>query len=95
METYDFEQATPLEIARDIAERMRARRKEQGLTQEQLSRRAGVSLGSLRRFESIHEVSLKSLIKISIALDCSKDFEALFSRRHYRSIQEIINAQKD
>ena len=38
-------------INNDIVKRMRARRKEQKLTQAELSRRADVSLGSLKRFE--------------------------------------------
>jgi transcriptional regulator with XRE-family HTH domain len=91
MDSFDFDQPTPPEIAQGIAARARARRKEHGFTQAELSRRAGVSLGSLRRFESSYEISLKSLIKIGIALECSEDFATLFARRHYRSIQEIID----
>lgn len=39
---------TPKDVNNDIVKRMRARRKEQKLTQAELSRRAGVSLGSLK-----------------------------------------------
>ena len=45
---------TPKDVNNDIVKRMRARRKEQKLTQAELSRRAGVSLGSL--YSSIQEV---------------------------------------
>ena len=61
----------------DIAKRMRARRKEQKLSQVQLSRRSDVSLGTLKRF----------------ALGCENDFDALFAKKGYSSIQEVINEQ--
>lgn len=86
-----IDQQTPDEIATALAQRVRTRRKEQGLTQVQLSSKAGVSLGSLKRFERDHQISLASLVKISIALDCESDFSALFAKRGYASIQEVID----
>lgn len=76
-----------------IAKRMQKRRKEKKLTQVQLSRRSNVSLGSLKRFERTGEISLSSLIKISFALGCEEDFDALFSQKSYGSIQEVIDEQ--
>lgn len=52
-----------------------------------------MSLGTLKRFETKHEISLKSLIKLAIALDCEDDFDSLFAKKHYRSILEIIDEQ--
>jgi transcriptional regulator with XRE-family HTH domain len=72
---------------------MRARRKEHGYSQIELSKKANVSLGSLKRFEAQYEISLKSLIKLAIALDCEDDFLQLFARKHYKSIQEVIAEQ--
>ena len=84
---------TPKEFAIEIITNVKARRKEQRLTQEQLSLKAGVSLGSLKRFERTGEISLTSLLRIAIALDCQEDFLQLFSKKQYRSIQEIIDEQ--
>jgi len=56
-----------------------------------LSRKAGVSLGSLKRFEHDHQISLQSLIKLSIALGCESDFSELFSKKGYSSIQEVLD----
>lgn len=78
------------EITSAIAQRMRARRKERGLTQAQLAERSGVSLGSLKRFEQTGEVSLSSLVNIAVALGCQRDFDGLFAQRGYRSIEEAI-----
>lgn len=77
----------------EIARRMRARRKEQKITQVQLGIQANVSLGSIKRFERLGEISLSSLIRIAFALGCETDFDALFSKKNYRSIQEVIDEQ--
>ena len=66
---------TPKDVNNDIVKRMRARRKEKKLTQAELSRLAGVSLGSLKRFEQTGNISLNSLIKIAFVLDCQEDFD--------------------
>ena len=84
---------TPKEINGTIVENVRTRRKEAHLTQEQLSRKSGVSLGSVKRFERTGEISLTSLIKISVALGCQEDFLLLFAKKQYHSIQEIIDEQ--
>lgn len=84
---------TPKEISDSLAARLKQRRKEAKLTQSQLSDKSGVSLGSLKRFETKGEISLKALIKLAIALECEEEFEMLFSVRKYQSIQEIIDEQ--
>ncbi|MCD8083958.1 MAG: helix-turn-helix domain-containing protein, partial [Clostridiales bacterium] len=74
-------------------ERLKARRREQGLSQVRLSERSDVSLGSIKRFERTGEISLSSLVKIAFALGCEEDFDQLFARKEYRSIQEVIDEQ--
>lgn len=92
MNTFSFLRS-PGDINLEIAKRMRARRKELKITQAQLSVQADVSLGSLKRFERLGEISLSSLIKIAFVLGCENDFDALFSKKNYRSIQEVIDEQ--
>lgn len=79
----------------EIASRMRARRKKRKLSQEALSNRAGVSLGSLKRFEQTGEISLTSLVKIAFSLGCESDFDALFQSTGYTSIQEVIDERAE
>ncbi len=88
-----LDEKTPKEIAADLAARVRARRKELGLSQEKLAQKSQVSLGSLKRFESKYEISLSSLLRIAIALDAEEDFDSLFFRKQYRSIQDVIDEQ--
>lgn len=88
----DFEQKTSTDLILEVAGRAKARRKELGLTQAQLAEKAGMSLASYKRFEQKGLVSFQSLAAISIALKCESDFNGLFSRRNYKSIDEAIAA---
>lgn len=81
---------TEPEISRELAARIKQRRKERGLTQAALAQKAGVSLASYKRFEQKGLISLQSLIAISLALNCESDFDSLFSRKTYASIDEVI-----
>ena len=71
-------QKTAPEINIDIAKRMVAIRKRRKISQKELAKRSGVSLGSLKRFEQTGEISLLSLTKISIALELDEEMENLF-----------------
>ena len=84
-------QKTAPEINIDIAKRMVAIRKRRKISQKELAKRSGVSLGSLKRFEQTGEISLLSLTKISIALELDEEMENLFSEVPFNSIEEIIN----
>ena len=84
---------SPADINMEIARRMQKKRKANKLTQKQLAQKSGVSLGSIKRFERLGEISLSSLVKIAFVLDCEDDFDTLFARKEYRSIQEVIDEQ--
>lgn len=84
---------TPKELRLLIAANVRKRRKGQKLTMQDLSDKSGVSYGSIKRFESIGEISLTSLLKIAVVLDCADGFEQLFAETEIRSIQEIIDGK--
>lgn len=84
-------QKTPNEIAKSFADKIKERRKRLKISQEVLAQKSGVSLGSIKRFETKYEISLQSFIKIAIALDLDNDFENLFTQKTYASIDEVIN----
>ena len=83
-------QKTPNEIAKSLAERIKQMRKKLKISQEVLAQKSGVSLGSIKRFETKYEISLQSFIKIAIALDLDSDIENLFTIKTYASIDEVI-----
>lgn len=86
-------QKTWTEINTDLAARMVRLRKRRKLTQEKLSAKAGVSLGSLKRFEQSGEISLQSFTKLAIALEVEGELESLFSEVPFGSIEEMLNEQ--
>lgn len=83
----------PKTLAKNLSKRVRARRLELNLTQAGLAKRSGVSLGSIQRFENQAEISLKSLLKIAVALNATNEFKQLFSIQNYQHIEDIVNQQ--
>lgn len=80
----------PKDIVLEVAQRVKKRRKELGFTQVQVAERAGMSLTSYKRFEQKGLIALQSLVAISFVLRCSDDFNGLFAKRGYKSIDEVI-----
>ena len=91
MNMFEFLEATPVEINQGIAARVRAVRNRRKISQIKLSEKSGVSLGSVKRFESTGEISLLSLTKLAIALDIQQELKQLFSNVPYLSLEEIEN----
>lgn len=75
-----------------LKDRFKERRLSLDLTQEGLANKSGVSLGSLKRFESSGQVSLESLLKLSLVLECLDDFSTIANKREIQvqSIDELI-----
>ncbi len=88
-----FEQKTNTEIILDIAHNLVRIRKEKKITQKELSKMSGVSFASLKRFEQTGEISLNSLVKLSLALGVESELDSLFSEVMYESIEEAIGEQ--
>jgi len=84
-------QKTPNEIAKSLVDKIKKHRKKLKISQEMLAQKSGVSLGSIKRFETKYEISLQSFVKITIALNLDNDIENLFMRKTYTSIDEVIN----
>ena len=92
MDSYLWE--TPEEIDKKLAERVRTIRKRRSISQEKLSRQSGVSYGSIKRFESTGKISLLSLTRLAVALDCADEIRNMFTEIPYRNIEEVINENK-
>lgn len=93
MDNFIFNPKTPNDIAKELVEKIKQHRKKLKISQAQLASKSGVSLGSIKRFESKYEISLNSFIKILIALNLEGDLENLFTQKNYTSIDEVINGQ--
>lgn len=84
----------PGSILNKIAERAKRNRLELNLSQSALAAKSGVSLGTLKRFESTAEISLKSLVMLAVALDATEEFGLLFSKQKYQSLDELLKLNK-
>jgi transcriptional regulator with XRE-family HTH domain len=68
---------TPIDIMQELRAKFKEKRKSIGLTQIELAIRSGVSLGSLKRFEKSEQISLESLLKLALVLECLEDFRGI------------------
>jgi len=83
---------TPIDIMQELKTKFKKRRKNLGYTQIELATRSGVSLGSLKRFEGSGQISLESLLKLALVLECLGDFSAVCCEEEERfgSMDEIL-----
>ena len=88
---FSIDDFNPGSIAEKIAIRMKAKRLALNMTQKTLASRSGVSLGSIKRFETTHRIALQSLLQIALVLDASVEFHQLFPMNQYRSIAEVLS----
>ncbi len=84
----------PDNVAKDIAARAKQLRLALNITQQQLAEKTGVSLGSIKRFETTGLISLQNLLRIAITLNAVDDFTNLFAHTKYSSIDEVVKHQK-
>lgn len=80
---------SPRELARNLARRVKALRLERGWTQQETAERAGVALGTFRRFERSGRISLERLLKLAVILDARSGFEHLFRPGPAGSLAEL------
>ena len=81
--------SSPNEVCRELAKRVRHLRVVQGWTQQELARRAGVALSTLRVFERTGKISLERLVMVASTLHAIDPFEALFQPPVAKSLEEI------
>lgn len=80
-------QPTPSEVGKKLAQRLRILRKQLKMSQEELAERSGVSLGSLKRFESTGKISLDSFLKLAHLIGRLDEFDNLLQIRE--NMEEI------
>ena len=87
-----WETAEELNLA--LARRFVLIRKRKGISGKTLSALSGVSYGSLRRFEQTGQISLLSLTRLAMALNCEDEIRNLFKDIPYSNMKEIENEKR-
>ncbi|MDY3201232.1 MAG: helix-turn-helix transcriptional regulator [Arcobacter sp.] len=84
--------STPKSIMQDLKDKFKQKRLSLNLTQEGLSNKSGVSLGSIKRFETSGEISFESLLKIALVLNCLDDFKNIANKKdeQYDSMDDLL-----
>ncbi|MCY4032916.1 MAG: helix-turn-helix transcriptional regulator [Hyphomicrobiales bacterium] len=78
-----------------MSEQVKAKRLQQGLTQEGLANRAGVRLPTLRKFEQKGLISLESFLKLLTVLGCLEDVVRTLKadNENFNSIEDVLKAR--
>ena len=86
---------TPETVMGILRDKFKTRRLSLKLTQEGVAKRSGVSLGSIKRFENTTEISLRSLLKITLVLECLDDFTTIAEPKkdEVNSIEELLKSK--
>jgi len=80
---------TPSEMARELADRVKAERLRQNLKQETLADRSGVSVPTIRRYERTGRATLDNLLRICHALGRVDEFAGLLAPPSATSLAEM------
>lgn len=83
---------TPAKAKRELSDNMRGRRLAMNLTQAGLSKRSGVALATLRKFEQSGAVSVDNLFKLMLVVGGLEDtIEASApSKTNFNSIEDVV-----
>lgn len=85
--TYDLE--TPESILTVLAERVKKRRLEKGLSREALSQLSGVPVPTISKFEQQHTISLKSFISLAMSLGHTEDIKQILAEPKFSTMDEL------
>lgn len=85
------DQKSPKEIMIILSQNIIALRKQDKISQRELSERSGVAYASVRKFESTGIVSLESLLKICEALERMTDFETILHPNDLKRKKGLFN----
>ena len=86
---YDFEQISSVELMQQLAERLKARRLEKGLSRQALAEISGVPAPTIARFEQQHAISMRQYLDLAIALGYADQLQVLMREAIYKTMDEL------
>ena len=85
------DQNAPKEIMFLLSKNIIALRKQERMSQRELSKKSGVAYASIRKFESTGIISLESLLKICEVLKRLTDFESILLPNDMKRKKDLFN----
>ena len=88
----DFIFTSPDELTRALAERLKRRRLEKGITREGLQSLTGVPKSTI---ETTSKISLESFVRIAMALGYVEEMDKLFMEAKYSTMEEMETIKRN
>ncbi len=85
------DQKSPKEIMILLSKNIKVLRKQEKMSQRELSERSGVAYASVRKFETTGIISLEALLKICDALQRLTDFETILLPSDMQRKKDLFN----
>lgn len=85
--TYDLD--SPISILSLLAERIKKRRLEKGLSREALSQLSGVPVPTIAKFEQQNTISLKAFVSLAMPLGYTEDMKQLLGEPKFSTMNEL------
>lgn len=83
---------TTATVMQELVLKTQELRKKNGVSQLELSKRSGVSFGSVKRFETTGQISLESLLKLAYFFNRLDDFNTVFQiDSNLENVEELFS----
>lgn len=86
---YSFGQISSGELMQQLAERLKKRRLEKGLSRQALAELSGVPAPTIARFEQQHAISMRQYLDLAIALGYADQLQVLMQEAIYKTMEEL------
>ena len=78
-----------------LAERLKARRLEKGLSRQALAEISGVPAPTIARFEQQYAISMRQYIDLAITLGYAEQLQVLMQEPIYKTMEELETIQNN
>lgn len=78
-----------------LAERLKARRLEKGVSRQTLAEMSGVPAPTIARFEQQYAISMRQYIDLAIALGYAEQLQVLMREPIYKTMEELETIQNN
>lgn len=92
---YEYQNINSVDLALVLAQRVKQRRLEKGLSREALTKLSGVPTPTIARFEQKKSISLKQFMDLVIALGYGDQLQGIMSEAQYSSLEELEQIRKN
>ena len=86
---YSFNEISSAELMQQLAERLRARRLEKGLSRQTLAEMSGVPAPTIARFEQQYAISMRQYVDLALALGYAGQLESFMQEPLYKTMEEL------